>query len=500
MYIPSYLTNRNGIFYFRRAIPLALRPMLGKREVIISLRTRDPREAIHLSHIVAAKVEALFSQNPMTKKKSNTFKTSWVFKLDHPDGTSETREVTPQDIAAMKDAGMSPEQISDVLQSTIPTSPPLVATGQQASALAAPQEQQGTLLSKLIEEYDKSRIADHSANWIVPPGDTTKARRLIEILGDVPCTSVTREHARSVKQQISKLPGGNTGKTYNDLTVPQILGLSYEKTMSATNVGHYMAYYSGLFGWAQKEEITARNPFDGHTPKQRAPEKPRAPFTREEVEQIFSGDMFTRYNPKKHQTHQYWAPLIALFTGARNAEIGALTVDDIYKEKDSDGREIWIIDINEDSDTKRTKTRNGIRAVPMHPTLVKLGLPSYRAHLAERNKKRLFEHLTWQNKSGYGRRIGEHFTAYLKRLGLHVPNKKVFYSFRHTIATALERADVPIHQIERLSGRDFGRMKTTGERSYITPREVKDLYDVVTKVDYTEELANVRPYLEMTAR
>lgn len=45
--LPSCLQrNRFGIYYFRRAVPEALRPTVGKLEIIRSLRTRELRRAI----------------------------------------------------------------------------------------------------------------------------------------------------------------------------------------------------------------------------------------------------------------------------------------------------------------------------------------------------------------------------------------------------------------------------------------------------------------------
>jgi hypothetical protein len=45
----------NGVYYFRKAVPLALRPALGGRaEVRVSLGTRDPAEARLLYVDVAA--------------------------------------------------------------------------------------------------------------------------------------------------------------------------------------------------------------------------------------------------------------------------------------------------------------------------------------------------------------------------------------------------------------------------------------------------------------
>jgi hypothetical protein len=51
------LTQRNGIYYFRRVIPKDLRETYGKREELISLKTRDLAEARRAYHRVALEVD-----------------------------------------------------------------------------------------------------------------------------------------------------------------------------------------------------------------------------------------------------------------------------------------------------------------------------------------------------------------------------------------------------------------------------------------------------------
>ncbi|MGJ7458721.1 DUF6538 domain-containing protein [Halomonas sp. RA08-2] len=43
---PYVIRSRSGVFYFRIVVPAPLRPMIGKREIRRSLRTRSKREAI----------------------------------------------------------------------------------------------------------------------------------------------------------------------------------------------------------------------------------------------------------------------------------------------------------------------------------------------------------------------------------------------------------------------------------------------------------------------
>ena len=37
----QFLTNRNGVYYFRRVVPISLRSILNRREIVLTLKTSD---------------------------------------------------------------------------------------------------------------------------------------------------------------------------------------------------------------------------------------------------------------------------------------------------------------------------------------------------------------------------------------------------------------------------------------------------------------------------
>src|SRR3546814_5581358 len=53
---------KTGTFYFRRAVPEALRATIGVREIKVSLHTRNPSEAKQRFVPEAARCEALFAK------------------------------------------------------------------------------------------------------------------------------------------------------------------------------------------------------------------------------------------------------------------------------------------------------------------------------------------------------------------------------------------------------------------------------------------------------
>ncbi|WP_374549430.1 DUF6538 domain-containing protein [Sphingobium yanoikuyae] len=57
----SYLAKRGSVYYFRRIVPDELRATLGKREIMLSLRTKDREEAKRLIPVEIIKSDALFA-------------------------------------------------------------------------------------------------------------------------------------------------------------------------------------------------------------------------------------------------------------------------------------------------------------------------------------------------------------------------------------------------------------------------------------------------------
>ncbi len=63
----SYLSKRGAVYYFRRVIPDDLRPILGKLEIMKSLRTKDREEAKRLIPAELIRTDALFAEASKAK-------------------------------------------------------------------------------------------------------------------------------------------------------------------------------------------------------------------------------------------------------------------------------------------------------------------------------------------------------------------------------------------------------------------------------------------------
>ena len=151
----------------------------------------------------------------------------------------------------------------------------------------------------------------------------------------------------------------------------------------------------------------------------------------------------------------HWIPLIGYYSGARLNEIAQLHLTDFVEV---DG--ISMFSFNPDGEHKKIKTRAGVRKVPVHPELIRLGLLAHVELLRDQGKDRLFPELK-PGRDGYGQLPSKWFARYKARCNI-TARRKVFHSFRHTFVTCLMQAEVPLERIAALAGHEddsetFGR-------------------------------------------
>jgi len=207
-----------------------------------------------------------------------------------------------------------------------------------------------------------------------------------------------------------------------------------------------MQWLAGMFEWLARERWIDHDPAVGlGAAIRRRDSEPdhakRDQFTKEDLQKIFAASWFRigRGELTKAGTYReflpyyYWLPLLGLYTGARINELCQLALSDL--KLSSSG--VWFLDINEDDVQKKKKVKNrqSRRLIPMHAELVRLGLPEWRNRLEAEGHTRLFPELPHDDVKGYSKAAVKWFSAFLARLGWERNGRKVFHSFRHTLAS-----------------------------------------------------------------
>lgn len=109
-------------------------------------------------------------------------------------------------------------------------------------------------------------------------------------------------------------------------------------------------------------------------------------------------------NNLKESPSKIWLPLILLFTGCRLNEMAQIRLSQI-EIKDS----INFFRIDDKYPDQKLKNKTSKRKIPIHQTLIDLGILDFIDSQRKNNKERLFEELYYTNNKGYGQAFSKRF-------------------------------------------------------------------------------------------
>jgi integrase len=326
-----------------------------------------------------------------------------------------------------------------------------------------------------------------------------------EFLGrPTPIAQITRDHVReflellAVSPQRSKLRfpklGLREAVEANRLRKPR----PYPAIGSNTIRDNHFAVLRVLFGYACGDlgaipyDPTERVKVKGATKKGGR----SAHFELDELVQLFRLPVYTGHRSasrlfepgnEKLDNHEFWTPLIMLFTGARPSEIAQLAVTDVKLKSETPSISILTeYDPHDPGDRPYVlafKTENARRNVPLHPALIKLGF----AEFVERTRKAGHERLFPEWKAASDPRKLYSGATWVRRFNEKtvplVTNKKpkpTIYSLRHTFKTQMAICRVPPQFQDQIMGHAGPRMDPT----YLKAIPIRELYAEAAKVEY----------------
>jgi len=242
----------------------------------------------------------------------------------------------------------------------------------------------------------------------------------------------------------------------------------------------------------------------------------RVPFSSSELQRLFSQPTHTK-GIFQHP-YQYWIPLLGLYTGKRSNELCQLHVADVSKVDIGNGEMVWCVSINEDTDDKRLKTSRE-QQIPLHPHLIELGFSKFvellnkspYRRIDKNGYHRLFEGLSFSKVDGYQKNFSRWFNGnyelsnkgkmgFKQAVGIESDDlvRKDFHSFRHTCSTELKNAGVDDSVGYEITGHELGPMINKGAGAgYRHGPSLKQMYDAVCKLNFDEELKEVKPFFSV---
>jgi integrase len=303
----------------------------------------------------------------------------------------------------------------------------------------------GTTLSAALTAFHKERTAGGSTLAEKTMEEHKNAVRMFNEFmgGETSVRVISKKNVIDYKKALLETPNRYTMR-FPGLTLPQAIKANAKRatpfaTLAPKTINmKWLSHLSTILQWASNNGHIDSNPAQGvrvDTGSKVHREPSYLPFTKDELKLIFSQPMFS--DPKKYGLNE-WALLVMLFTGVRNSsEMAGMKLSNILEEQG-----IPVFNLIEASKNQRSK-----RLVPIHRDLIKLGFLDRVKELKDAGQTLLFP--AWAKRKD---KVNDWFNnTFLVSLGLK-SKQKVFYSFRHTLATELARAGVARELSKMISG------------------------------------------------
>lgn len=487
---PSYITqNRLGIYILQIRVPKKIikkRPD-GKKIIQRSLRTRDRREALSLARRMVIKMEeSNFTWEAEVERADEHFRLGHAlytellrlnesgdplllddffaqlspkeekaisYLAEHHRSLEQTIQHLfdqHQEVEAWQSINRAQMLFRSDLQRKFQHFAPSSEAISSSSSIKVAQKKERPRNDIRLDEAAKKWHLAHKAG--MSKSSFPEYSRMIGLFvrivqhihnGEHPYTSeLTADTIRKYKEFIAEMPKSvkTEGKSIEDL-----IRLDGPKK-SATTIKNIFSNVGHLFIWLEGEGYNlmhnAHTVLTSYRKIKTSEKKRRAPLDEQDLTALFNSNdyrtgAFTRYS-------DYWAPLIALFTGACRNEILQLDVDDIKKVEG-----IYVFDINDRGD-KILKESNDFdddeatgrpRLIPIHQQLINLGLINYVKERITKGCKKLFP-IEKRNSRGHFGAFGNRFCRYRKKVGVvprHDKEYRDFHSFRHLMRSKLDR-------------------------------------------------------------
>ncbi|WP_448140590.1 tyrosine-type recombinase/integrase [Sphingopyxis fribergensis] len=298
--------------------------------------------------------------------------------------------------------------------------------------------------------------------------------------GDTPLATIDRKFCRDVRTQLSSLPA-NYQKSAATRGRPIAEAIEVAKklnmpTISPATINSHLTKLGAVIRFGRDGGWIVGNPMaDIEVPDPVDPSDKRDPFTVEQLNLIFACDTWERgLDTIADRPSRYWAPLIALYSGARLTEICGQRVDEMVTE---DGVHLFhFVHRPGDRHIKTGKSRK----VPVHPDLIALGFWDFVKDAQASKRDHLFPDVKRDKLGKWGDHTTKWFSRQVKALGLKGRNLS-FHSFRHSFEDALREAD--LHDTP-LGNALTGRWSAGVSKNYGTRYPVKKLYEAMCRVRY----------------
>jgi integrase len=324
----------------------------------------------------------------------------------------------------------------------------------------------------------------------------------IQLHGNMSVAAIKKAHALEFRKALQDLPRHRTGDVLRSTFPAQVAwGREHpeEPKITAATINKQLGAVQSICIWANDsglvpDDIQWTDPFS----RLRLPEErsERTSFEIGELRSIFDASLFTehRFPLGAHGAAGFWLPVLALYTGARQAELGHLNADNVKVDAETGAALLYFE--TKKARGKRTKADASERVVPVHPEALRLGFLSYveARRAADGADAWLFPSLAPHHGSAGVPAWSKWWGRYLRDECGVTDKAKVFHSFRHTVKDALRRGRADYEAREALIGHATSVSREYGANVMLAQFTAPVLVDAINCISYPGlDLSRVKP-------
>ena len=486
---PAYLQiTKNGFYRFRRVIPADIRAQYTKPVYIVAFRTRDPEEAKRLSHLEAVKFDMMVTRMraAIAKRSASMVRTCDIDQISqrfealllHSDEAERARNLSDEELEEHKqliregaaqtaDAEYARDP-SDYLEDYLSfaeteglrINPKWSHVDQFALSMLDAQARAYNALIERIErklkptpvipptirsEEDVDDLQQLVANWI--ESQKVKEKTIIEVR-----SAMKRLKDFLNVSRVSQIQGHMPAKFRDWLLAhgcQQKSAGSEGGPLRVATVKKLIGLISATIQLAVDDKLLPANPFSGLRFKKKNDSIEIERFSVEQLNQLFSSPIYTRHLRPEGGAGEaaFWLPLMALFCGARETELGQPYLSNFGCE---DGA--YFFNVTDKEDGQTIKNEESRRQVPIHPTLIDIGLLDYIAWRKERGDRKLFPDLNADCKDALLGNWSKWFNRYLDNVVGIDERGRNFHSLRHTMKHYGRLSKMEPAKLDRIQG------------------------------------------------
>ena len=468
---------KSGVYRIRRVVPPHLRGVNGLgRERIITLGTKDPREAAKKAPAALAAIAREFARAEAAVQPARRvpikeqvalcgiWYRDWTgFHEDDPGSAKDwetTRDVLLGDVQdADEGAAHAWRKLTTEARAFL---------AEQGVAADDASLREFALRFRLThvraaETLRKRSLGDYSADphlasfpdmpapaaKEVPPL-TAEAALAMWAAERNPAAATLRAYAGKFRR-IAEVLGFDDLRRITAADVVRFKQARLEAGKDAGTVQDDIVTGSTICRWAVDNGHLPANPFERKAPRPLTRgEKPRHPFTDEEAKCILAA-------ARAERGWLRWSPWILAFTGARVSEIAELRRRHIREEAG-----VMCFDIHP-IETREGKNQTFMRLIPLHPAIMAEGFMDYVKSLPDNPDGPLFPDLKPDPR---GSRVDAGTTKagrWLRKVvGIKDPKKAPNHSWRHRIEDDLRRVRALPELVDAITGRHNPRNAGAG--------------------------------------